>query len=285
MTAMTEKSYISYQAVYGFIFNLLTQTFDDWPLAVPPNLIVLHRHDKAPNLDDPRGPITLGEMCTGYCPPIGNMAAFPYWSVIRMFHPGVMDAIRLHFNSELTALGATWFIAGSITHELMHYLIATVKYLRMNGCNNENRWFASDLYERHILHRLGTMPDEYYTERLTIQALMAISLGRTHLSVSNLLAEALFLPKPNGNFFHSYTNSLYDTDATSSACQAALNLQYRYSTMNAAFGDPALHDLYIDEHGEVIRKLVSSARLHHEKCGKTWKVYDMTTSERSKWLT
>lgn len=288
MSTKTEMLYVNYQDVYRFLFTKLTSIFDDWPIVIPPNLIILKRGNNNPNPNDPRGQITLGEMVMGYVPALtSKQTAFPYWSVIRLYQTGISKAIQLHFDSELTWLGGLWFVLSDIMHELMHYIMAMVKYLRIGEHNNmiEMRGFASDLYEHHILHALGTMTDEYRTERLTIQALTAIALGREHLSIYDLLSESLLLPKPDGQFFCSFTDSFYDKKDESFIYQAALGIRYRYATMNIAFGDPARHDQYVDEYNDAVRKIKASAKPYHEKYGKTWKLSDMTKAERSKWLT
>lgn len=286
MSTKTEKLYVSYQAMYGFIFNKMAETFDDWPIDIPPNMIVLNRYDNSPNLNDPRGPLTLGEITTGYCPPPSKSigTAFPYWYAIRMYHPAIVKAIREQFESKLTHMAGAWFLIGSIAHELIHFVTMALKYFRIMEYDGEKKRFASELYEHHVLNILGGLPDEQQTERLTIQALTAIVLCQKHLSLQDLYDNTLLIPIPNGQFFQGFTDRMRTVDEIN-GYQAALMIQYRHCLMKMAFGNPVLIAQYQYELAKVLYKLQASASKHHEKYGRTWKVYDITTSERSKWLT
>lgn len=279
-------AHIAYQRVYGLVFGLMSEMFVDWPVDFPPNMIVLNRRDKDTNPNDPRGQITLGEMVTGYNPPpsadIGTM--FPYWSVIRMYHPGVVWALKEHFNGYLTCTAGIWYIAGNILHEFVHFLTMARKYFRMREATAVDKKFLSELCEHHVMHRLGSIPDEYQTERLTVQILTAMILGRTHMSLESLYDGTALLPIPNGQFFHSFIEQMKEKDEENSY-QAALIAQYRYNAMELAFGDPKLETQHMDDQAMVIHQLTESAKARHERYKKTWTLYDSTTTERSKWLT
>lgn len=275
MSDKHDKDMVSYQQAYMAATSVLQRIFKDWPLGYPPNLVI-HYNEPESARSDPRGDCEVMAMrarAFSYCDPSGYV---PITAGVHVFQPNIMKVFRKNYGNNISHNALLFELMFELTHELFHLINLQRSYARIfdDYEDQTNERFSAELTIRQLTIALGSNYEERQTEQLAISSMIAWWFDRTKLSLDDLYAGKLMLPKANGAFFQQLKKRKHDENMFTTY-EALTIIEDHYHLAEAAWNpDKEQRKYHLKKSDEMVRDIQIAAMEQGEKLGKTYDLVD-----------